>query len=95
MPDTTRQVKSFNNIASLNQKMRDLGNGTHGDSVVDEGQLSAKIISSEFSNANLSTLRGAVNTYLASSSKRFHSISWFGAGIVTITFYAIINEIDE
>lgn len=44
-------------------------------------------------SSTLASLVTAVNSYLAGSTKRLHSMNWYAGGIATLAHYAVVNEI--
>ena len=53
---------------------------------------SASTTVTEYSDLVFADLMTTVKAHLAASTKRLISIEYFGAGVVAITFYAIIHE---
>lgn len=93
MADKLITLGPLGQVAPFYLKYRDLGDGSHAMAVSNEGVASSRVSSTSFSNASLASLVTAVNAYLAGSTKKFSRVTWFTDGLVSLTFYALIDEV--
>lgn len=93
MADSTILKDGLEGEPSLvTQKMRDLGDGTWCESVVNEGVPTSETQDTLYSNSSASSLVSAVNSHRTGSSDRYLGVVYFSDGLLTPTFYAVITE---